>query len=353
MMFRIFSLILSCTISAFPQVQYLDLETVLPIGYVRDGTIDYTEVIQRCIDEESNILFPGFPILVNQNGLKLKSNSNYLFKSGSKLIMKPNDRTGYSILDCNGRENISINGPVLEGDRDNHIGTRGEWGFGISIRGAKNIQVIGAKIYDCFGDGIYIGRLNSIISDSILISNCYVFNSRRNGLSITSGTNIVIKESSFLNSNGKAPSSGVDIEPNGNFDELQNIFLEDITTENNENWGLLINLVNLRKNNTKKKTVSISVNSFRDSGSKYGLSFWLNRKNRYVGNVDGNIVFNNVTLVRSKDSPIKFYETNNNLINLSIYGIAVDEVSYDNLKSVQLRYWKDSRILFSKIEIVK
>lgn len=334
----------------FGQSRPVDIVSVLPKGYVKNGSVDYTALLQQFINENSNVIFPDFPILINDTGLKLKSNSSYRFGKNSKLLMKPSSKSGYNMLDCNGKENITIINPVLVGDRKLHQGNTGEWGFGISIRGAKNISVDGAKIYDCFGDGIYIGRLNQLISDNITISNAFVSNSRRNGISITSGTNIKVLSSTFQKSNGKGPSSGIDIEPNNAQDELKNIELTNIKTIDNENWGLLINLVNLRKDNSLDKKISISIDNLIDSGSKYGMSFWLNRKNNYSKNITGSIIVNNLKLMNSSADPIKFYDTYDNDITLIFNGIRVDSKNYEKLKNTIRSYQKESKIKFNKIE---
>lgn len=346
----IFFLLLCYSNIIFSQSLPVEMVSVLPRGFVKNGSVDYTQLIQKFINENNNVIFPDFPILINDSGLKLKSNSTYRFGKNSKLIMKPSDKTGYNMLDCNGKENITITNPVLVGDRNLHKGNTGEWGFGISIRGARNVTVNGAKIYDCFGDGIYIGRLNQSISDNITISNAFVSNSRRNGISITSGTNIKVISSTFQKSNGKGPSSGIDIEPNNAQDELKNIELRNIQTINNENWGLLINLVNLRKDNSVDKRISISIDNLIDSGSKYGMSFWLNRKNNYSKNIKGNITINNLKLMNSIADPIKFYDTYDNDINLTFNGIRVDSENYQKLKNSIRSYQKESKIKFNKIE---
>ncbi|GEM52277.1 hypothetical protein EB1_20670 [Empedobacter brevis NBRC 14943 = ATCC 43319] len=335
----------------FSQTKYLDLTSSLPKNYVKDGSVDYTSYLQKMIDTHNNILFPNFPIRINYNGLKLKSNSVYKFQSKSKLIMDPNDKSGYNMLDSNGKENIKIINAVLVGDKDQHKGTNGEWGFGISIRGSKNITIENAKIYNCFGDGIYIGRLNKKISENIVVSNSYVTNSRRNGLSITSGINIKVCDSKFVSSKGKGPSSGIDIEPNNSSDEISGIVLDNITTERNENWGLLINLVNLRKDNNSNKKVSITISNFTDNESKYGLSFWLNRKNKFTRNVTGSIIFNKVKLNNNKEEPIKYYDTNSNEINLVINDLFVDSNSVNKLNNVIKNYKEsDNKIKFKTIK---
>ena len=334
----------------FAQVKYFDLTKVLPKGYVTDGSVDYTEVLQKAIDQSGDITFPNFPVLINDNGLKLKNGCSYTFQANSKLILKPSLKSGYNMLDCNNKENITITNAVLVGDKNTHLGKQGEWGFGISVRGSKNITINKAKIYDCYGDGIYIGRLNNKISDNITITNTLVSNSRRNGLSITSGTNIKVYHSKFMNSSGKGPSSGIDIEPNNAQDELKNITISDVSTANNENWRLLLNLVNLRKDNSINKDISITITNFSDNRSKYGMSMWLNRKNNYSRNISGSITLNNVSLLNNTEEPVKYYGTNDNAINVSVNQLTVDSKSYRKLQNTINSYQNDQRIKFKQLK---
>ncbi len=345
----VFLVVFSVSLYCFSQVAYFDLTKILPQGYVTNGTVDYTAFLQMAINQNKNILFPNFPVGINDSGLKLKSNSTYKFSENSSIILLPSSKSGYNILNCNGKENITILNPSLNGDKTAHLGTVGEWGFGISIRGSKNIKIDGGKISNCFGDGIYIGRLNNVVSDQISITNTSVSNSRRNGLSLTAGTNITISNCKFLNSKGKGPSSGIDIEPNSSQDELKQILLENIYTANNENWGLLLNLVNLRKDNSIDKNISISVDGFSDNGSKYGMSFWLNRKNNYSKNIYGDITLSNVSLANNTEDPIKFYNTNDNMINLSVNKITVNSKNYDKLLDNVRSYMGNQKIKFNQL----
>ncbi len=50
------------------------IEKALPVGYVKNGTVDYTSYIQTAINNNSNLVFPAFPILINDKGLNIGSN---------------------------------------------------------------------------------------------------------------------------------------------------------------------------------------------------------------------------------------------------------------------------------------
>ena len=128
-------------------------------------------------------------------------------------------------------------------------------------------------------------------------------------------------------------------------DELQTIKLENIYTEGNENWGLLLNLVNLRKDNAIGKRISITVNNFEDNGSKYGISFWLNRKNNYKNNIGGSVVIDNIMLENNL-LPIKYYSTYDNDIEFSINNLVVNQANISKLEDIISQYKWDKNIRF-------
>src|SRR5690606_22800228 len=114
------------------------------------------------------------------------------------------------------------------GDRDDHTALDGEWGMGIGIRGSKNISIFFSDIKDCWGDGIYIGKMNSRDSENIVIHNSRIDNCRRNGISITSARNVNVSGALISNINGTPPMYGIDIEANNNDDNIEEIVLKDI-----------------------------------------------------------------------------------------------------------------------------
>ncbi len=246
------------------QVRPFKIETSLPPGYVRDASIDYTVYIQEAINTHDNIIFPSFPLLINDGGIAVGSNKVITFSSGSKLILKPTSESHYSILRITDSENIVLINPVIEGDRLNHLGNAGEYGMGIGIYGSTNVTIAGAVISECWGDGIYLGRSkNNIVNRNISIRNTSVKRSNRNGLSVISVDSLKVENCYF----GLCNLTGLDIEGNYGDEELKNISLFNITTEANNYNGLTIALS--RTFDYRDKTIGIiNINNHHDIGSK-------------------------------------------------------------------------------------
>jgi parallel beta-helix repeat protein len=152
------------------------------------------------------------------------SNTDLILKGTVKLV--PNDYKSYNIIQAKG-ENISINGNcTIIGDKHTHIGTEGEWGMGINLRGAINTIVSGLTIKDCWGDCIYVGGN----SQNVLIEKCRLDHGRRQGISVTKADGVTIRNTTITNVGGTAPEFAIDIEPNRR-DSVDNILIENVTVK--------------------------------------------------------------------------------------------------------------------------
>lgn len=292
---------------------FFDLTTILPLNYVKDGSDDYTEYLQRGIDSHSKIIFPNFPLLINERGLKLKSNSVLHFPSESLLVLKPNKLASYQILLIKDKKNVTLFDVKIKGDRDKHIGEKGEWGMGVSILGSKNISLINPQISHCWGDAIYIGSSNNTSSEKISIKNAKLDYNRRNGISIISCNDLELIDPIISNTDGTLPMSGIDIEPNHNTDIIDNISIINPVTFNNSKDGILIVLTRLPVMVGKKK-VNVKIENHIDDSSfapvRLGSGF------RKDGNaLEGSIKFinstwiNNDILIRLKGDYTKLPKT--------------------------------------------
>jgi len=254
-----------------PKSGGFNIEDALPAGYVKDGSVDYTSIIQDAISKYSQITFPGFPLLINDSGLKITSNKTLLFMPGSELRLKASSSNKYSILDISNASNVSIINPVLKGDREKHIGTDGEWGMGINISSSTNVNIDGPKVYNCWGDGIYINQPKGHKpSKNINITNALLVKNRRNGISVISvnGLNLVNTEVRGLKEDegGTRPMAGIDFEPNFSFQELSNITLSKFRTSGMGQNGIQFRLRHLYGPEPGKK-LSVTINKHEDIGS--------------------------------------------------------------------------------------
>lgn len=253
-----------------------DLTSYLPKGYVKDGSVDYTIYLQKGISENSICIMPDFSVLVNENGLQLKSNQKILFQKNSKLVMKPNAIDRYGILNLFNVRNVDLYYPNLQGDREGHLSTSGQWGMGIYILSGSDISITGSNIESNWGDGICIGGRNGVSSSGITIKNSLLKDNRRNGITIGGVNGLVLENAYIANTAGHNPQAGIDVEPDSNQYDVKNVKLNNIETVNNGNYGIILSPGNMM--GQQQKNISISINNFKDNGSRIGFAMAVTRE---------------------------------------------------------------------------
>ncbi|WP_336186531.1 phage tailspike protein [Escherichia coli] len=155
--------------------------------------------------------------------LRCVDNSAIRFeKDGALKLANQNRPQSHIIYIANGVKNVNIYNPVLEGDRLTNT-SEGEHGWGLTILQSSNIRVIGGTFTNMFGDGIYIGMkwgtTDGTVPRNIYIEKPVIRQCRRNGISLTSGENVLIVNPEIYNIGdyggvtGAMPKSGIDIEP--------------------------------------------------------------------------------------------------------------------------------------------
>lgn len=274
-----------------------DLTKTLPQGYVTDGSVDYTKYLQYGISNNANVVFPNFPVMINYTGLTLRSNSTVIFDEKSKLVLNPGDVVNYQMLRLFNIQNVKLYFPVLEGDRKHHNGNKGEWGMGISIAGATNVDIINPVISDCWGDGIYIGRMPAT-SKEIRISWAVLNNNRRNGISVVSADGLTIRRALVANTNGTSPEAGIDFEPNGNADVLNNIVIDDPVTFNNAKIGIAFSIWAMR--GKIDNDANITIRNHIDDGSTNAFLYYGFRDTQEANSMNGHIQIINPTWKNNK-----------------------------------------------------
>ena len=219
-------------------------------GAKGDNKSDDTEAINQAIGslstEHDTLYIPDGSYRVNTiQKINLRSDIKVILGNNAKLIAIPNGEKSYCILSLRGLNNVSITGGQLYGDRYEHQGSEGEWGHGIGVFDSSNIILDGIKIFNCWGDGIYLGSDHEWTQDAgcsnIIIQNCELAGNRRNDLSIVSADYVTLKNCIFRDANGTDPQFGVDIETNYESNPNQHIYLDNCTFYGNAKGSVLIN----------------------------------------------------------------------------------------------------------------
>ena len=180
------------------------------------GRKDETAAFQAAIDalpqEGGTVIVPPGSYLIDPlRSVRLRDHMHLAMDPGARLIAKPNAAPRayvLSLLDC--RE-VEISGGRIVGDRDDHLGSKGEWGHGIMVRAAVAVTLRNLHISRCWGDGISIGGISgkpSIPSRDVVVADVVSDGNRRQGLSIGDSRQVRVVRCSFLNTGGTLPGAG-------------------------------------------------------------------------------------------------------------------------------------------------
>ena len=294
-------------LAGFSKAEAATVVDVRTFGAKGNGATNDTAAIQKAINSlpstGGTVVIPAGTYGIDAvTTLKLRSNVTLQMSPTTILGVIPNAAAHYEVLHIGGVSNVNVNGGVLWGDRLTHKGTSGEHGFGVAILGASNVTVTGTASNNMWGDGFYIGNgptFGSSLktrSTNVKLIDVTADNNRRQGISLTSGKDISIVRAKLTNTNGAAPSAGIDVEPNGKTDILQNISIVDTVTANNQGAGISLSLGAIVGTTTP---ISITVTNHTDNGSKQGMNI-----SGGQGIIPGTVRVDNPTWMNSKTNAL-------------------------------------------------
>lgn len=214
-----------------------NVANVKKLGAKGDGVTDDTVVMQNILNSYDNIYIPDGVYMINVD-ISLKPKSNQMITMSENAVLKgiPSSKGYNAVIRISGESNVTVTGGKIIGERNDHIGTTGTWGMGVTILdGASDIEISDITISDCWGDGVYLGgspAVSAITIDSVISDN-----NRRQGMSITNANSVTVSNSKFINTNGVAPQAGIDIEPNAN-ETATDIKLANVQSSNNAGYGV-------------------------------------------------------------------------------------------------------------------
>ncbi|MCK9414727.1 MAG: right-handed parallel beta-helix repeat-containing protein [Prolixibacteraceae bacterium] len=281
-------------------------------GAKGDGITDDTKAIQTAIDDVAGtggtVIVPDGTYLIDAiSHLNLKSHMIFRMTSGAILKAIPNASEVHCIVNIENASNVKVIGGTVQGERDKHQGTTGQWGFGIALRGSNNVVIEGVTAKDCWGDGFYIaGNAKNSIFNAVVADN-----NRRQGMSIVNAEGVLINNSIFKNTQGRAPGAGIDIEPNTGR-TVRNVQLLNSQFLNNAGYGIVLWL-NTKFPNTYLENVTIDGNIIADNGAvaSQGIVIWCPTPHRITNNILRNNYKNSILL----DSSSGGFITGNTISN--------------------------------------
>jgi parallel beta-helix repeat protein len=189
-----------------------------------DGVRDDTSSIQAAINAlpkaGGTVIVPAGAYLIDPTrSVRLRSRVHLSLATGAMLLTKPNAAPRAYVLLAEQVQDVEISGGRIVGDRDSHLGTTGEWGHGIRIRGCSSVTIRDIHISRCWGDGISAGGIMlgkagpSRPGRDYLFENVVCAGNRRQGLTLGSSQHVRVRDCTFSDTGGALPGAGIDIEP--------------------------------------------------------------------------------------------------------------------------------------------
>ena len=241
-------------------------------GVTGDGLTNDRARLQSAIDASvgKTLMITG-KSRIDAAGLDLRSGSHVRFAPGASIKLLPHDTPSYQIVRIWDAHQILLENATLDGSKELNTAKKDRnangYGMGISIAGSSNVTIASATTQGCWGDGLYIANsyhYDQVVSSAIRVLDHHANQCRRQGASIISGKDILIERAVWENIGGTSPSAGLDIEPNTNWDVLENIRIVSPTTRNCR-VGILVFLKEIP--GPLPKNIQIDISDHRDESS--------------------------------------------------------------------------------------
>jgi hypothetical protein len=265
---------------------------------------DSTEYVQAAIDSGAPVVvvpYVGAPWVVRP--IKLRGNIELIFEPGVVVLAKAGEFKGKgdSLFSVSDASNISIRGygatlRMRKADYQSGAYEKAEWRMTLDFAGCTNIKVEGVRLESSGGDGIYIGcTAKQPYCKDVTIRDVVCHDHHRQGISVIGAVNLLIENCVMSGTSGTAPEAGIDLEPNGPEERLENCVIRNCIFEDNAGAGMLVYVRPLSRESAplsvlfencyvkSGKDAGIAVGAVKDDGPKGTIEF----RNCTVENTQG------------------------------------------------------------------
>ena len=261
---------------------------------------DQTSWIQRALEETSRkgqtLLIPRAAKPYQVRPIQIPTNAHVVLESGTVLQAAPGYTEFQRLLNIVDARNVQVegSGATLRMAKSDY--KTGEYRHCLYIAGSTGVTVRGVTCSEAGGDGFYIsGSEKKPFSENLLVEEVKAEGSKRNGLTVISAKNLLVRRSTFARSTGVKPNTGIDLEPQSPADRLDAIRIEDNLTEENAGQGIRVAISKLT---SKSYPVRVIISRHHDKKSG-GSSLFATNETRGLRDVPGMVMIDHF----SSESP--------------------------------------------------
>ena len=284
-----------------------DFKTPYEYGAVGDGLTDDSQAFAD-MDADASVMYipKGTYYLASR---WVQSGNNKLIICDPDAVFTCGDNST-SVIKITG-DNVIIKNIHIRGNKSDSPADETEFNHGLYLRNPKHITVENAYIENVCGDGIYIGNDpgSSDIGHDVILDKCFIDGAGRNGITVISNSNFLIRNCSVINTALHDPQMAIDIEPDAD-DSVINGMIDGLYSSGNANG--CIGVMIFHKINQMSLNIN-NVRSIKDSTQNTGRPIIYVRNYYTSGTNTGIISFDNIHIQNGRINAFNFVGMSNYL----------------------------------------
>ena len=216
------------------------------------NSVDATSALQDAIDTGAKVVLVQNmgtdwiirPVFLNS------SNQEIVFEEGVVVTAKEGEFHGHadSLFSGWDRDNLTITGygATVQMRKQDYMNPPYAWSearMAFRLYSCSNLLIQGLTIKDTGGDAVYLGvNVAPSYNSNVVLRDLFCDNNLRQGISVISVENLLIDNCILRDTGGQSPQSGIDFEPDYDYNRLINCIVRNCVFESNRTCGVLLNI---------------------------------------------------------------------------------------------------------------